>query len=327
MFKVNAKIIAILGSVLVVALVAAYLVQRTAQDIEPEAGHGQLQSDDSPSATSTDQSSQEPPPGTSKQETLWTGVEEDDPVSEVDGSKIIRNEVKQTFSSNSAAEMLESLAALAETNPEYAAKKAKEVSEFCDPTHIAAAKELGRPEDLIAKRESFCEDFSEASVDDVKDQLSLLPEPTDDVERVARDPYRGPQEEFRSRLDSAKTTERSDVFTEMVRNAYNPDQIFELITLNQGYASRNGGVPLWELGKDLLQFHQQADLVSAQQTALLLFSCQRFGGCGPNQYFRLVLCSINFFRTCPPGTSVEQSLYQTTPPADFDLAEAILNRI
>lgn len=192
---------------------------------------------------------------------------------------------------------------------------------------IAVARKLGKPEERVARREAFCDSFDDVAVEEIRDRITPVAEPLDEVERIARDPYRGPQAEFRARLDRAGEAERTDVFTQLVRNANNPDQVFELATLNRRHANRNGGVPLWALGRNLLPLHPQANLADAQQVSLLLYSCRRFGGCGPDHYYRLVLCANNFLGNCPPGTSVKHNLYLTTSPADFELAQSILARL
>jgi len=250
-----------------------------------------------------------------------------DPAPEVDGAVALRELVRQAQEAESAPTRMEELAALAEFNPDLAVKKVSELKDFCSSENIAAAEQLGHSQALMAARKTYCNGYDQTSADRMLEELSSMSEPGDEIDRIARDAYLGPQHEFSSRLESAPKAERSDVFTALVRNASTPDQLMELIHINQSHASRNGGVPLWTLGRDSLQFHQQASLLNAQKVAILLFSCRRFGGCGPNQYPRLVLCSINFLRACSPGTSVQDNLHQTTPPADFELARSMLMRL
>ena len=216
---------------------------------------------------------------------------------------------------------------LVEIWPDYAARKAEELERFCDPAMISASAQIGDSAQSVATRREYCDQFDSARVERVTEMSGLTPEPIDEIDRLARHPYRGPQEEFRSRIEEEKESSRSDLFTRMVQNAQNPDQLFDLMTLNQRYADENHGSPLWTMGVEMLHFNPQANLLKAQEVALVLYSCRRFGGCGPNQYFRLVLCSINYLGSCPPGTSVRQNLRETTPPATFELAGHILSRI
>jgi len=154
-----------------------------------------------------------------------------------------------------------------------------------------------------------------------------LSAPTDEydiVESLARNAPLADHMSNEARLEAAVEDQRSDLFTELVRSATSPGQLFDLSATNYQHAMQNGGIPLWTRGSDLTALYVEADLEAAQRTALLLFSCQRFGGCGHNQFNRLLLCQMGAFRTCAPGTSFQQHLYQITPPADLALAEAIL---
>lgn len=325
--KGNGKAAVLLVCVIMFAVVVGYLAQQYGEDGASAAGQNQLQVDGELPVKSSDVSPGQEDVDTEVEGVVTADIQHSSPVGEDDGLNLIREDVRQVYSARSAGDMIDQLRALSEITPEYAARKADELDDFCDKERISAAEAVGTSDELMAARKAYCEGYEASSVEELKRDLSILQEPAGEIDRIARDPYLGPQEEFRSRIESADESERADVFTQMVRGASNPDQLVELISLNQSHASSNGGVPLWRLGINLLELHPQADLLNAQKTAILLYSCQTFGGCGPNQYFRLVLCSVNFLKTCPPGASVEENLYQTTPPADFDLANGILARL
>ncbi|MEE4296473.1 MAG: hypothetical protein V2J20_07655 [Wenzhouxiangella sp.] len=235
--------------------------------------------------------------------------------------------LKEAFSATKASEYTQAFEQYAESDPDYAAHSIKDLSHFCNPSVIdyqAGLASTPAAQALSESQEAFCEDFNPSDAEHLLSRLSAPTDETDIVDSLARNPVLADHMSMEARLEAAEEDQRSDVFTELVRSAASPDQLFNLIAANQQHARQNAGVPLWARGSDLRAFYVEADLEAAQRTALLLFSCQRFGGCGHNQFNRIVLCQMGAFRTCAPGTSFQQHLYQITPPADLALAEAIL---
>jgi hypothetical protein len=235
--------------------------------------------------------------------------------------------LRAAFSASKASEYAQGMEQYSEIDPDYAAFRTKDLSHFCDPLLLDNRAGLIRSaadQALADSQEAFCEDFNPSDVEHLLSRLSAPTDDTDLVERLARNAVLADHMSMEARLEAAEEAQRSDVFTELVRSAATPDQLFDLSAANYQHAMQNGGTPLWTRGSELRAFYVEADLEAAQRTALLLFSCRRFGGCGHNQFNRILLCQMGAFRTCGPGTSFQQHLYQITPPADLALAEAIL---
>jgi hypothetical protein len=89
------------------------------------------------------------------------------------------------------------------------------------------------------------------------------------------------------------------------------------------FLARNGG---WEADADLgAQASPAAPLAQAQETALLLYRCRVFGGCGPNDLDTLTACAA--MAACRPGFGLVDLLREIHSPAEFRLAEQIAARL
>ncbi len=233
-----------------------------------------------------------------------------------------------------AVERAQALERLAEMEPVLAARKLLELSAFCDPEDIRAQKAVGASPELIEQRRQWCLglDLSKAAMQSRVEELMQIDADLEGeaalIERMARDPYVGRRYELEEELADAAQEDRSDYFTSLLQRAGDFDDIQSLVALNMQYALDHGGRPMWQLGVDLHESHYpQAELLHAQSVAMVLYGCRRLGGCGSGQYVTMVFCTLGAFGQCGPGSSLEEHLYLTTPPADYGLARDILARL
>lgn len=243
-------------------------------------------------------------------------------------TEAVPQSLKRAFDAEFVQEMLEMLDALALQEPEYAQLRRKDLSHFCNPDVYGMQDEA-----VKNMRAKFCAGFdwendrpptqSEALSADAVDQTIQ-----DYAEWLALHRSGQFDKAFRARLEREPENNRSAVFTELVRRARFPDEIILLMSINTQFAYGNSMRPLWQLGSELHQTHYRAaDLLNAQNISLYLYACRRFGGCGLGQYWTLFMCSGEFANKCDRNSTLEDVLYQTTPPADFNLALEILLRL
>lgn len=242
--------------------------------------------------------------------------------------------IRDAESAPSAVERANELERLADTEPVLAARKLLELAEFCSPRHLDAQERFDAPPGLLKQRRNWCAGLK-LSTEVMKTRLEELMQIDEDlegeaaqVERLARHPYLGRQYEMEEELANATELNRSDRFTKWVRQARDFDEINNLLTLNMLHAQENGGRPLWRLGAEIQsRLYPQAELLQAQKVAIILFGCQRFGGCESGQYMTMVACTIGIFGQCGTGSSLFEHLYLTTTPVNYSLAGHILARI
>lgn len=242
--------------------------------------------------------------------------------------------MRDAESAPSAVERANQLERLADTEPVLAARKLLELAAFCSPRQLKDQESPDVPPELLQQRRNWCAGLS-LSTEAMKARLEELTQIDEDlegeaaqVERLARDPYLGRQYEMEEELANATEDNRSDRFTEWVRQARDFDEINNLLTLNMLHAQENGGRPLWRLGAETQsRLYPQAELLQAQKVAIILFGCQRFGGCESGQYITMLICTAGIFGQCGTGSSLLKHLYLTTTPSNYGLAGEVLARI
>jgi hypothetical protein len=215
-----------------------------------------------------------------------------------------------------------------------ATTKLQELAQGCSPEHLDARERVKSNRAVVATLRNWCEGL-QLSADALDARLAELTEIDDSlsredawIERMARHPYVGRKTEMEEGLSSADNAERTEQFTIYLQRAASFEDVMALLSINRDYANERHGQPLWRLGSELqVERYPQSDLLVAQNTAIFLFGCRRFGGCDSGQYLTIVSCLNNLFGRCAQGTSLFEQIYQTTPPATYDLARQILARI
>ncbi len=86
--------------------------------------------------------------------------------------------------------------------------------------------------------------------------------------------------------------------------------------------SQGFGTPL-ELGQT--ESINLLDVEIIQNTAIELYSCQKFGGCGPDDFLTLGMCALS--NQCQPGWSMMDYYQNTLSPLNFDQVMNIVNEI
>jgi len=222
--------------------------------------------------------------------------------------------VKTMNSARTAGSMEEALGTLARIEPELAETRRRDLHDFCNPVRVTLS-----PDPVKEKIDRFCADYGGV--------FSLnSSEPGIDKRLKVNSELRAFQD-LSERLDRESSTTKSERFTELVRGARFPDEIYALISINfqQSETIRE---PFWKLGEEIrrIQF-PDAQLVDAQEIALLLFRCIKFGGCGNDQYFTIIYCESRLMGQCLPSASLEEVLFRTRPAVEFALAQEILARL
>lgn len=217
--------------------------------------------------------------------------------------------VRQVEDADSANDYFNALSELELTNPGLAAAKKKQLDDFCSDEIIQFASEPVRK-----MKQVFCKDY--------------LPPRFDIEELSSRTTFALKQlnDSIEQKLSRARESGAgSNAFTQLVLNARFPEEIVFLSDeIYQRYYQDN--IQIWNLGTEI--WHRRymlGDLINAQRVALLLYRCTKFGGCSRNQYSTIMYCETELNGDCPPSATLEEVLYQTTPPAEFNLANEILS--
>lgn len=238
--------------------------------------------------------------------------------------------VREVYSSASAAEMDRALDELARHDPLLAEYRRRDLPDFCNPIF----QEYGSEDHLKPARQQFCADYErpEVPVTDVNE--IFFGEPGEEqfeyfVERTAlRNEMNDRVEALESRIGDAPEEARSELFTRLVRDARFPEQLLELISINERHARAHGMIPLWQMGNDIGRaYFPDSILLDAQTVALQLYGCRRFGGCGHDQYWTMLACQSWLIGRCRAGAGLDDVLYLTTPPVDYALALEILGQL
>lgn len=217
--------------------------------------------------------------------------------------------VKRLVDAGSADEMEQAIDELAVLAPELAETKRRHLYDFCNTP-------WDEPESVKERKQSFCQDYVGAFASGTLD--------TSNEELMSVNFEFRMEEEISSDLQRAPDGQVSDRFTRLVRNARFPEEVVALIAINH-QRSHQPDDPFWRLGYDIwLERFPEADIVNAQEVALLLYSCMKFGGCRSDQYFTIIYCSNVLSGRCDPSANLEELLYRTRPAAEFMLAQEIL---
>jgi len=223
------------------------------------------------------------------------------------------NAVRSVWGAKNADDFYHALTALKGVDPELAAQKLADLDGFCSE----AIKTMDT-EALGKKRSEFCDGYLGPETIERKSMDELLSD-------VSASASLRLQEEIVFELDDAKRKGvASDVFTRLVVNSMFPEQIGVLMAQNT-QSVLHDRMYLWRLGGDMLERYPTANLLNAQTAALTLYQCVKFGGCGSSNYFTVIYCQNNLSGRCLESATVEEMIYQTTPPADFNLANEILS--
>lgn len=234
----------------------------------------------------------------------------------------------------SAVARAQALERLAEIEPALAARKLLELAQFCGAASLDAREQLGDPSWLLERRRAWCSglDLSDEAMQERLRELTRVDPDLEGeearIERLARRPYMGRRLELEERIARAREEDRSDRFTRLVRRAVDFEELATLAAMNQQHAEENGGRPLWQLGVELQQqAYPQAKLLEAQWAAIMLYGCRQLGGCGPGQYITMTACTVGWYGRCAAGSSLEEQIYLTTPPATYNLALEIVMKL
>ncbi|MCA1779874.1 MAG: hypothetical protein LC637_10960 [Xanthomonadaceae bacterium] len=224
--------------------------------------------------------------------------------------------IRQVTNAINADAYFDALSSIEQINPELAAEKRRHLDDFCSDMMLTADTEAVRE-----KRQAFCNGYLASARQNLQDIEEFIEErATSAVSRI--------NEDIDDRLKEArKNGETTEVFTRLVLESRFPEQIHALIGKNTQGVMRHR-IRIWRVGEEVqVERYPNADLLNAQTVALHLYQCAKFGGCGSYQYFAVIYCQLYLSGRCAPTASVEEMLYQTTPPADFSLANEILSRL
>src|SRR5690625_3894 len=242
--------------------------------------------------------------------------------------EIVRLLVTAANNATSATDYLHKLEELSAFRPRLAAYLARMLEEdFCEEKRINVLPRFGAPASLVSGRLAWCANLDQTLLNRLKSLEDDFPESDDWIERMAADPIRGPYMEMEHLLESIPEEKTTEMVHKLAHELEIPEHLLELVTWNN-LNSEIGSKKL-DLGLDLWsQKYRLADLTRAQNVASQLFMCERTGGCAPGQYTRTVLCTNMWYGAyCPDGTSIQDVLYMTTPPIDWELAQEILWRL
>jgi|SRR5690625_113053 len=260
---------------------------------------------------------------------LTTGLEQD--FLQLSNSDKAHRLLAAALNAQSATDYLSFLEDLADFRPHYAAMHAKVLITFCSEGHIHAQEVLNAPPGMIKIRRQWCESLDQSGAETLALLAESLPKPKDEVDRMAQHPFLGPAMTIEHALSTAENNEQwSTTFSELVENAETWEELLDLRDWNLTSSGEFNMSPKWDLGADLWKDrYPVANLVNSQNVALQLYMCERFGGCEQTQFIRMNLCSSTAFvgAYCPDGTSIQDVLYMTTPPIDWELAQEILWRL
>lgn len=216
--------------------------------------------------------------------------------------------VRRVEDAESANDYFNALSELEITNPGLAAAKKKQLDDFCSEEIFQFASESVRK-----MKQIFCKDYLPPPFDDDLSRRSsvALKQLYDSMEKILT----------RARESGTE----SNAFTQLVLNARFPEEIVFLSSeIFQRYYQDH--IQIWNLGEEIKhKRYTLGNLINAQRVALLLYQCTKFGGCSKNQYSTIIYCELHLNGDCPPSATLEEMLYQTTPPADFNLANEILS--
>lgn len=110
---------------------------------------------------------------------------------------------------------------------------------------------------------------------------------------------------------------------EFIREARFPEDITALGEYLQLYYEETGEV-LWRPDAGAAQV-QDMFISSLQATALDLYSCQRFGGCGPGSMKVIRVCA--FSSSCKEGWNYEQYVFANHSPLQMEYIQRVLNHL
>lgn len=194
-------------------------------------------------------------------------------------------------------------------DPDLADRLIMNLSDFCSVGRLGIY-----PEGLQQKNQSFCKNF----------QLSTRAKDLSPEELIQSDPFLRMEVNLEHRLERSMGESKTEVFTQLILNSNFPEQIDMLMGINYRHQEASGE-PLWQLGSDTRKDrYPAANLMNSQITALTLFRCARFGGCGENHYYTAHYCATTMGGACEAEDTLEQMLYSITRPVDFALAQEIL---
>lgn len=109
---------------------------------------------------------------------------------------------------------------------------------------------------------------------------------------------------------------------ELVREARLPEDIAAIGEYLQLYYQETGEI-LWQPHTGATTRMQDMFISSLQATALDLYSCQRFGGCGPGSMKVIRICAMS--SVCERGWNYEQFVFAHHSPLDMEYINQILN--
>lgn len=126
-------------------------------------------------------------------------------------------------------------------------------------------------------------------------------------------------EEFAAR---AIDQDLARAFMDLVVDSQYPAEIDALASvITQWYTDHDAIIPLASEPQYLDQFHARR----IHRTALEIYSCQRFGHCGPESWPAIEACLVS--PGCEPGQGYLELISHDMTPRDFDRARDIADRL
>ena len=226
-----------------------------------------------------------------------------------DESKQIMELSKAFNQAESASDAEEIAWKMSEFNPDLAERQILELSNFCFMSSLGT-----QIDGLQEKNQAFCDDFIIKNT-----SFDLAPE-----EIILTDPLLAMEVEFERRLENNGEKQKTDVINQFILESIYPEQIDMLQGINHRY-NYEYGENFWLLGVEIKnERFPAANLLEAQTTALTLFRCIRFGGCGRNHYYTAFYCATVMDGACKKEDTLEQMMFSITKPVDYALAQEIL---
>ncbi|MDA3877153.1 MAG: hypothetical protein PF483_08690 [Halothiobacillus sp.] len=213
---------------------------------------------------------------------------------------------QQLARSKTAHEVEQILEIISLLDPKFATEGLRELNNFCSQDSFMFATNA-----VKQKKQAFCRDFAVQSK--ARSWETILESYSFESEVLAEE-----------RLRQVPKEKRSDQFTRMVVSVRFALDIDLLSSLNVRWSSETG-TNFWKIGKEPADLrYPEANLLNGQTVALTFYRCARFGGCGKDHHYTVLYCQLFLDGRCDRNATVEEMLYQVTPPAEFNLAREIL---
>lgn len=230
-------------------------------------------------------------------------------------SEIYRNSVRYRNAA-SAVEMESAIREIEDVEPHLVNRRLKHLNDACK---IVSSGMISIQKWIEISLSDFCENYALNLAFENLSYEEISMASSSSIEAVFR-------EQVLEEMKGRNLIQRSDLFTGLLISVEVPEELEALVGA-KNKALRDNAQHLWNLGFEEAKEYQldAANVPAAQDAAILLFNCRKFGGCEAGSYYALMICISTM--QCGSSISVEQYIYETTAPADYALAQIILTEL